>query len=147
MLISDFKKMPELEEFRSHLHSLYRPNIKDTFGVHDPEGLKWLFQLRVGLSPLRYHKKHHNFLDTPDDNCLCKTGKETVEHFLFRCPFYNTQRLILAQAVVPLLIPHNLAYLQNNVNLFLYGHKKLKDSNKTILSETIKFIKATNRFS
>ena len=80
MVISDFKKMPELEEFRSHLHSLYRPNIKDTYGIHDPEGLKWLFQLRVGLSPLRYHKKRHNFLDTPDDNCLCKTDKETVEH-------------------------------------------------------------------
>ena len=139
--------MPELEKFRSYLHSLYRPNIKETYGIHDPEGLKYLFQLRVGLSPLRNHKKHHNFLDTPNDICLCKTDKETVDHFLFKCPFYNSERLILAQTVVPLLITHNLAHLQNDINLFLYGHRRLKDDNRIILLETIKFIKATNRFS
>ena len=138
--------MPTLDEFRSHLHSLYRPNARETYGIYDPEGLKYLFQLRVGLSPLRYHKKRHNFLDTPDDTCLCNTGTESVDHFLFKCPFYSSKRLILAQTVVPLLIPHNLAFLQNDVNLYLYGHRKLKDENKTILQETIKFIKATNRF-
>ena len=146
VVISDFQDMPTLDEFRSHLHSLYRPNARETYGIYDPEGLKYLFQLRVGLSPLRYHKKRHNFLDTPDDTCLCNTGTESVEHFLFKCPFYSSKRLILAQTVVPLLIPHNLAFLQNDVNLYLYGHWKLKDENKTILQETIKFIKATNRF-
>ena len=74
-VISDFSEMPTLEEFRSHLHNLYRPSPKETYGIHDPEGLKHLFQLRVGLSPLRYHKHRHNFLDTPSDTCLCNTGK------------------------------------------------------------------------
>ena len=146
-VITDFAEMPTLEEFRSHLHALYRPNAKETYGVHDPEGLKYLFQLRVGLSPLRYHKKRHNFLDTPSDTCLCNTDKETVEHFLFKCPFYATKRLILAQTVVPLLINSKLAFLQNDVNLYLYGHRKLKDDNRTVLLETIRFIKATNRFN
>ena len=95
-VISDFSKMPTLEEFRSHLHNLYRPSPKETYGIQDPEGLKHLFQLRVGLSPLRYHKHRHNFLDTPNDTCLCNTGKETVEHFLFKCPFYASKRLALA---------------------------------------------------
>ena len=146
-VITDFAEMPTLEEFRSHLHALYRPNAKETYGVHDPEGLKYLFQLRVGLSPLRYHKKRHNFLDTPSDTCLCNTDKETVEHFLFKCPFYATKRLILAQTVVPLLINKNLAFLHNDANLYLYGHRKLKDDNRTVLLETIRFIKATNRFN
>ena len=78
VVIQDFNAMPTLEEFRSHLHALYRPSIKETYGIHDPDGLKYLFQLRVGLSPLRYHKKRHNFLDTPDDTCLCKTDKELI---------------------------------------------------------------------
>ena len=138
--------MPGLEEFRSHLHALYRPLPKETYRIHDPEGLRYLFQLRVGLSPLRYHKKQHHFLDTPTDACLCNTGIETVEHFLFRCPFYASKRLILAQTVVPKLINHDLAFLQNDVNLYLYGHKKLKNDSKDILLATIAFIKSTNRF-
>ena len=126
----DFTEMPTLEEFRSHLHALYRPLPKETYRIHDPEGLRYLLQLRVGLSPLRYHKKQHHFLDTPSDRCLCNTGSETVEHFLFRCPFYASKRLVLAQTVVPILINHNLAFLQNDVNLHLYGHKKLKKDSK-----------------
>ena len=145
-LITDFTAMPTLEEFRSHLHSLYRPFPKDTYRIHDPHGLKYLFQLRVGLSPLRYHKKHHNFLDTPDDTCLCNTGSETVEHFLFKCPFYAAKRLVLAQTIVPILINHNLAFLQNDVTLYLYGHRKLKEDNKAVLLATINFIKSSNRF-
>ena len=125
---------------------LYRPLPKETYRIHNPEGLRYLFQLRVGLSPLRYHKKQHHFLDTPSDTCLCNTGSETVEHFLFRCPFYASKRLVLAQTVVPILINHNLAFLQNDVNLYLYGHRKLKNDNKNILLATITFIKSTNRF-
>ena len=146
-LITDFSEMPTLEEFRSHLHALYRPLPKETYRIHDPEGLRYLFQLRVGLSPLRYHKKRHHFVDTPSDECLCNTGIETVDHFLFKCPFYASKRLVLAQTVVPILINHNLAFLQNNVHLYLYGHKKLKDDNKDILLATITFIKSSNRFN
>ena len=146
-MITDFSVMPTFEEFRSHLHALYQSNLRETYGIHDPTGLKYLFQLRVGLSPLRYHKKRHNFLATPCDTCLCNTGTETVEHFLFKCPFYTSKRLILAQSVIPLLIHCNLAFLQNDINLYLYGHRKLKEDNKTVLLETIKFIKATNRFN
>ena len=140
-------EMPTLEEFRSHLHALYRPLPKETYHIHDPEGLKYLFQLRVGLSPLRHHKKRHHFDDTPTDMCLCNTGTETVDHFLFKCPFYASKRLVLAQTVVPMLINHNLAFLQNNVELYLYGHRKLKDDNKDVLLATITFIKSSNRFN
>ena len=40
------------------------------FDIHDPTGVRYLFQLRVGLSPLRYHKKRHNFIDTPSNECV-----------------------------------------------------------------------------
>ena len=130
--------MPELNTFKSHLLSFYRPESRSIFGVHDPQGIKWLFQLRLGLSPLRQHKK---------DMCLCNTGGETTEHFLMKCPFYNLKRLTLAQNVIPLLTANNLALLQNDVQLYLYGHKDLSDEdNKKILLQTIHFIKTSNRF-
>ena len=65
--------------------SLIRPK-KVSFGIHDALGLRYLFQLRMGLNSLRYHKKRHNFIDTPSDECLCKHGIEDTNHFLFLCP-------------------------------------------------------------
>ena len=148
VVITDFSEMPDLITFKNHLLSFYRPKPKRIFGIHDPTGVRYLFQLRLGLSPLRSHKKRHNFLDTPSDDCLCKTGKETTEHFLFTCPFYALKRIPLAETVVPLLPPRNLAFLQNDVNLYLYGHGKLPENdNRIIILSTIKFIKDSNRFN
>ena len=145
--ITNLDKMPTLSSFNAHLHALYRPNLKRLFGVNDPLGIKYAFQLRLGLSPLRFHKHRHNFLDTPSDICLYETDKETTEHFLFKCPFHASKRVILAENVVPLLSQHNIAFLQNDVKLYLYGHENLPESdNRTIILETIKYIKSSNRF-
>ena len=57
------------------------------FGIHDPLGLRYIFQLRVGLSSLRCHKNRHNFIDTPSDICLYTQGIEDTNHSLFLCPF------------------------------------------------------------
>ena len=147
IIIADFCEIPALTTFKSHLLSFYSPDLKSIFGVHDPLGIKRLFQLRLGLSPLRHHKKRHNFLDTPTDMCLCKTDVETTEHFLMKCPFYHSKRLILARHVIPIITAKNLAFLQNDVNLYLYGHRKLTyDDNTNIILQTINFIKTSYRF-
>ena len=63
------------------------------------------------------------------------------------CPFYHSKRLILAQHVIPIITAKNLAFLQNDVNLYLYGHKKLTyDDNTNIIQQTINFIKTSHRF-
>ena len=139
--------MLTLFSFKTHLRALYRPTLKRVFWIYEPEGIKYIFQLRLGLSPLRSHKFRHNFIDTPSDICLCKTGNETTEHFFFQCPFYTSKRFMLAENVVPILPPHNLAFLQNDTNLYLYGNENLsEDEYRSILLQTIKFIKASNRF-
>ena len=109
----------------------------------------FLFQLRLGLSPLRSHKKRHNFADTPSDLCLCNIGVEDTKHFfLFKCPFYAIKRALLATEVIPILTRNNCNHLSNDEKLYLYGHDSINDQdNKTILLATIKFIKDTNRFS
>ena len=70
-IITYFHNVPTLKLLKDHITSLIRPKKKNIFGVHDPIGLRYLFQLRVNLSHLRSHKKSHNFIDTPSENCHC----------------------------------------------------------------------------
>ena len=71
--------------------------------MHDPLGLWHLFQLRVGLSNLRYHKKCHNFFDNPSGKCLCNHDIEDTNHFLFSCPLFAFRRATLAINVIAIL--------------------------------------------
>ena len=82
-VIIHFGDIPSFNVLKNHILSLIRPKIKCIFGIHDPLGLRYILQLRVGLSFLRYHKNRHNFIDTPSDICLCNQGIEDTNHFLF----------------------------------------------------------------
>ena len=84
-MISNFQDIPTYTSLKSHLFSLIRPKIKSTFGIHDALGLRYLFQLRINLSPLRSHKRRHNFSDTPSETFECNLGIEDFPHFLFEC--------------------------------------------------------------
>ena len=118
------------------------------FGLHDPSNLRYIFQLRVGLSHLRSHKKRHNFIDTPSDLCLCKQGVEDTYHFFLTCPLYVIPRAVLENKVHVILQKNNLNYFGNYAELYLYGNPSLNSSNnQEILSASIEFIISTNRFS
>ena len=146
--IAHFENMPSLNALKTHLLTFFRPKKRSIFNIHDPTGTRILFQLRLGLSPLRSHKKRYKFIDTPSDLCLCNTGVEDIKHVLFKCPFYAIKRASLATTVIPILISNNLNHLANDENLYLYGNNSINDNdNKTILVATIKFLKDTNRFS
>ena len=101
-MISNFQDIPPFTSLKSYLLSLIRPKIKNTFGIHDALGLCYLFQLRVNLSPLRSHKRRHNFCDTPQI-CECNIGVEDIRHFLFEVPLYVIQRATLAVNVIDIL--------------------------------------------
>ena len=145
-IITHFEDFPSFDSLKKHILSLFRPKKRDIFGVHDPAGLRCLFQLRVGLSPLRSHKKRHNFADTPE-NCLCDEGIEDTHHFLLFCPLYTTQRTTLIASVNEILLMNNLPVFENSIHLLLYGHDSLKNTeNRKIILATLKFIKDTQRF-
>ena len=102
----------------------------------------------MSLSPLRSHKNRHNFIDTPSDICHCNQGVEDTSHFLFFCPSYVTQRAILASSVNEILLKNNLNHLENQSQLYLYGHDSINfTDNRKILISTLKYIKDTHRFS
>ena len=70
--------------------SLIRPPKKSTFDIHNPRGIIKIFQLRLGLNPLKCHKKAHRFLDTPSDGYDCLSPPEDTNHFLLYCNIFLT---------------------------------------------------------
>ena len=115
------------------------------FLVYDPDSLRTIFQLRLGLSPLRSHKKPHNFIHTPSDICPCKHGVEDIHHFIISCPFYDNLR---AAPVNDMIQRNSVVLPGNEIDLYLYGHPSLNDSdNNKILSCTIKYLKEIHRFN
>ena len=125
-VITHFKTIPSINILKDHILSLIRPGKKHYYGIYDPIGLRHLFQLRVGLSSLKYHKKRHNFADTPSDKCSCNHGIEDSNHFLFLCPFYLTQRANLMTRFVTIVnYVHFLSFsflyvCVSCINIFFY---------------------------
>ena len=133
IFIKHFGEVPSFEILKKHINAFFRPQTKNIFGIHDPSGLRYLFQLRISLSPLISHKFQ---------------GIEDTNHFLFSCPDYATPRATLTASVMNILQKNNLNYLGNKSQLYLYGHPSIIfTDNKKIILSTIKYIKATLRFS
>ena len=113
IFIKHFDGVPSFNILKDHTNGFFRPKPNSIFGVHDPLGLRYLFQLRVGLSPLRNHKWWHNFADIPSNICHCNLGIEDTSHFLFSCPAYANQRASLIISVNVILQEYNLYVLRN----------------------------------
>ena len=57
----EFHACNSIEIFKNNINKLIRPPSKSIYSVHNPKGLKYIFQLRIGLSSLKSHKKNHKF--------------------------------------------------------------------------------------
>ena len=144
----DFCSSQSLSLFKTNIINLVRPQARSIYGIHDPVGVKFLFQLRIGLSPLKLHKKRHNFDDTPNDWCDCHCAPESISHYLLSCNHHDIARRVLRDSVMCILVSNNLENLFQDFKLYLYGHSSLSTlENKTILLATIKFLKDSERFT
>ena len=144
----DLRQAVSLSSFKMRILKIIRPPKRSIFNIHDPIAMKRLFQLRVGLSPLRHHKKRHNFQDTPVDKCKCLLSAETTDHFLLHCKIYTEVRFMMFQKLNPIFVANNLNLQDLNlVDLLLYGSDVLScDTNRAILSATLEFIRNSKRF-
>ena len=141
MEVFKYREVPSLGVLKNDILSLIRPESKSIFKIFDPVGLRFLFQLRVSLSPLRGHKWCHSFIDTPSDICHRNQGVEDTNHFLFTCTSYVTQRAALMSSVNEILHKVRLNHLENQSKLYLYGDSSMNNSdNKKIILSTIKYI-------
>ena len=144
-LDTKIKTLPTLPSFKSAIFKFIRSQPNSTCNVHHASGIVLLNRLRVGFSNLREHKFRHNFVDTNDHFCNCRTNKiETTEHYLLHCPSYSIQRKILHDNLRLKgisLLPFKAPYL---VKRLLLGDI-IEDINNVIL--TISFITSSQRFS
>ena len=151
----EIRKIESISEFKKKLLETIRPHkAHPIFNVHDPENIKYIYQLRVGLSQLKSHKKKHNFRDTPTDICSCGTGVESTSHFLLFCPFFRIQRQALFSTISSILNSNSktpdMSNLDNaaKVDTLLYGNENLNFlENKSVLTATIKYISSTGRLN
>ena len=135
--------------FENKLFSQIRPPANSVYGIHNPKGIAYVTQLRVGLSKLSFHKSRHNFKDTINPMCPVNDGIEDTEHFLLLCnSFTEYRRSLLASANDVLqTYGYSKAPGDNIVQLLLYGDENLPlGANALILNLTIKFILETERF-
>ena len=69
-----------------------RPSPNSVLKFHNPQGMKFLTTLCLGLSHLREHKFKHSFQDSLNSLCKCGIEVESTSHFLLHCPIYNNDR-------------------------------------------------------
>ena len=113
-----------LEVFKSKLLALFRPVQRTIYNVFNPQGLKFLTRLRLGLSHLNEHRFRHNFKDCINPLCSCSLEVENTLHFFLHCHHYSTFRMGLMNKVNQ--IDENFSYLSddNKVSPLLYGDSR-----------------------
>ena len=145
---NEFHVIPNIKEFKKKIINIIRPPSNSVYGINSIFGLKLIFQLRVGLSPLKAHKRKHNFLDTPTDWCDCHCSPETTVHFLLSCCLHDRPRDVLHKSIKPILQQNDVQDLIDDYKLYLYGNSLLSHAdNKKILLSSITFIKNTKRLN
>ena len=148
-LVQNYAKSIHFLVSKLPLNVSSNPRKKVFFNLHDPNLIRHLYQLRVGLSSLRAHKKRHNFIDTPNDECSCGIGKETTEHFLLKCPLFTDHRQILLSIVNPKINRNDEILTDESMTqILLYGDERLTPGdNNAILRATLDYFYNTERFS
>ena len=120
----------------------------DTYGIHNPTGLKLLTRLRLGLSHLNDLKFNHNFKDCINPLCSCSLSVENNVHFFLHCHHFSLQRQTLMSNIKSIdkdIINETDRDLANI--LFFGGSKYQYHINSKILSFSIDFILKTKSFS
>ena len=113
------RNLPTISSFKSGLLKFYRPSPASIFKVDQPRAFVLLTKLRVGFSHLRAHKFRHNFIDTLNPFCSCRTNYiEMNEHYLLQCPNHSAYRSTLFDSLHNLmLLPFN-TYTLSKILLF-----------------------------
>ena len=70
-----------IEVFKSRLLAFIQPVQRSIYNVFNPQGLKFLTRLRLGLSQLNQHRFRHNFKDCINPLCSCSLEVENMPHF------------------------------------------------------------------
>ena len=145
--IKEWNKSDSISIFKKHILSFMRPLTNKVSNSHNPQGLKLLTRLRLGLSHLRYHKFMHNFLNTINPLCSCDSDIEITLDILLYCPNFmecrNTLLSKISEINSELIARNDLALTET----LLFGDNSFSQyDNSRILDATIAFIVTSKRF-
>ena len=82
--------------FKEKIRGFMRPFPNSFFGIYNPQRIKLITRLRLGLSHFREYKFKHSFQDTINPLCNCGQDIESATHFFLYCPFFINERRILS---------------------------------------------------
>lgn len=100
---NDVKRLGHTPHPREHLKALNT--------LRNKHSVSTITQLRSGHIPLFSYLHRRNL--RADPTCVCGTGQEDVEHFLFLCPTHDELRTELREELEDLEIPFNRTALHH----------------------------------
>ena len=80
--------------FKKDVLAFIRLSANSNCHCHNPNGLKLIARLRLGISHLRFHRFKRSFQDTLNLICNCSTFEATI-HYLLHCPNFSNERLTI----------------------------------------------------
>ena len=117
------------------MKKLVQSNI---YNIFDPQGLKFLTRLRLGLSHLNEHRLRHNFQECMNPLCSCSLEIKDTSHNLLHCHHFSHHRSDLKNSAN--LVFDSFESLSGNskADVALYGDSRFYENrNKFILEESI----------
>ena len=145
-LDSNTRNSDNLVLFKKHILAFIRPSKNSTFRCQNPDGIKLITRLRLGLSHLRFHKVKHSFQDTFNPFCNCGTVGTTI-HYLLHCPNFSKERLTLFNKLQS--TDGNILSKDNsNISkVLLFGDHSFNDvKNTSALTTSIEYITSPKQF-
>ena len=133
--------------FKSSILKFIRPSSNSSFDCHNPIGIKYITQIRLGRSHLQEHKFKHSFQDTLHLICNCCNDVESAIHFFLHYPLLcSNERRPLLNSLVN--IDHMLLdnYNFSLTQILLFGNTIFNAIvNTKIINLTIDFVLSTER--
>ena len=77
----NLRKSDTYGTFKNDILKFIRPSPNSVFECHNPQGIKFLTRLRLGLSHLHEPKFKHSFQDSLNPLCKCSAEVESSTHF------------------------------------------------------------------
>ena len=139
---------PSSNVFKKNISKFIRLGHNKVFNIYNPNGLKLLTRLRLGISHLRDHKFNHNFSDCLDEFCVCGKEIESTNHFLLQFSLFLKERQVLIKKICYI----DSSLIDQNGNSLCYAllldKENMNKSKKIhILNATIEYILSNERFN
>ena len=133
--------------FKNTILKFIRSSPNSVFECHNPEGIKFLTKLCLGLSHPLKHKFKHSFQDSLKPVYKCSAEVESASHFMLYSPIYNNYRFSLLCTIRNIDCKLLEMIDSSLTQTLLYGNPSFDIiTNSLILNATVDFILSTKTF-